>query len=192
MSDRRAWLEEWCPFCRAAPGARCRQGRHSPAKHPSPVLHVARGWRERRCPTCKALPGDQCRTPSGREASQTHTARLDPARGELAGRGRCGRSSRAAARLARWWCSPAVPALAERPARSCSAVREARSLSSWSVGGLASWRWRCHLRSTPLPRAVCVLGVLEVLVSRPLLPAAGSVARARQARRALRSPRHRA
>jgi hypothetical protein len=49
-------------------------------------MHVARGWRERPCPTCKALPGDLCHTPSGREASQPHTARLRPGRRELAGR----------------------------------------------------------------------------------------------------------
>ena len=24
MSDRSLWLEEWCPTCRVAPGARCR------------------------------------------------------------------------------------------------------------------------------------------------------------------------
>jgi hypothetical protein len=47
-------------------------------------MHVARGWRER--PTCRALPGDPCRTPSGREASRPHAARLRPGRRELAGR----------------------------------------------------------------------------------------------------------
>ncbi len=89
MSDRRAWLEEWCPYCRAAPGARCRDGRHSSAKRPSPGqrLHAARGWRERWCPTCKALSGDPCPTPSGREASRPHTARLRPGRDELVTRG---------------------------------------------------------------------------------------------------------
>jgi hypothetical protein len=49
-------------------------------------MHVARGWRERTCPTCKAPSGDPCHTPSGRETSQPHTARLRPGRGELAGR----------------------------------------------------------------------------------------------------------
>jgi hypothetical protein len=43
---------------------------------------VARGWRERSCPTCKAWPGEPCRTPSGRAASQVHTARLRPGRAE--------------------------------------------------------------------------------------------------------------
>ena len=47
---------------------------------------MARGWRERPCPTCNALPGDPCRTPSGREASRPHAARLRPGRGELAAR----------------------------------------------------------------------------------------------------------
>ena len=47
---------------------------------------MARGWRERSCPTCKALPGDPCRTPSGREASQPHAARLRPERRELVAR----------------------------------------------------------------------------------------------------------
>jgi len=46
-------------------------------------LHVARGWRGRSCPTCKALPGDPCRTPSGREASRIHQARLRPGQREL-------------------------------------------------------------------------------------------------------------
>ena len=49
-------------------------------------MHAARGWRERPCPTCKALPGDPCHTPSGREASQPHTARLRPGWHELAAR----------------------------------------------------------------------------------------------------------
>jgi hypothetical protein len=49
-------------------------------------MHVARGWRERSCPTCRALLGDRCHTPSGREASQPHAARLRPGRGERAGR----------------------------------------------------------------------------------------------------------
>ncbi|MGO9750782.1 MAG: hypothetical protein ACLP8S_30000 [Solirubrobacteraceae bacterium] len=44
-----------------------------------------RGWRARRCPTCKAPPGEACRTPSGREASRTHAARLAPGRHELHG-----------------------------------------------------------------------------------------------------------
>jgi hypothetical protein len=48
-------------------------------------LHVARGWRERSCPSCGAWPGEACRTPSGREASRPHTARLRPGRGELVG-----------------------------------------------------------------------------------------------------------
>jgi hypothetical protein len=89
MSDRRAWLAEWCPECRAAPGARCRD-RHrysySADCGPAACLHVARGWRTRRCPTCKARSGDPCHTPSGREASQPHTARLRPGRRELAAR----------------------------------------------------------------------------------------------------------
>ncbi len=48
-------------------------------------MHVARGWRGRRCPTCKAVPGERCRTPTGREATQIHSARLRPGRGELFG-----------------------------------------------------------------------------------------------------------
>lgn len=46
-------------------------------------LHVARGWRARRCPTCQAAPGEPCCTPSGRDASKPHAARLRPARLEL-------------------------------------------------------------------------------------------------------------
>lgn len=82
MSDRREWLLLWCPECRAAPGTRCHRDRWSKAP-PAIRLHVARGWRERICPTCKAWPGEPCRTPSGREASQVHTARLRPGRAEL-------------------------------------------------------------------------------------------------------------
>ncbi len=89
VSDRCAWLTEWCPECRAAPGTRCRD-RHrysySARCGPAAYLHVARGWRARRCPTCKALSGDPCHTPSGREATRPHTARLRPGRGELAAR----------------------------------------------------------------------------------------------------------
>ena len=47
---------------------------------------MARGWRARRCPTCRAWAGDACQTPSGREASGPHTARLSPGRRELAAR----------------------------------------------------------------------------------------------------------
>ena len=86
MSDRALWLDEWCPTCRAAPGARCRLpwGHRTTAK-PS-ALHIARGWRARPCPKCKATPGESCRTPSGREASRIHEARLRPGRYELLAR----------------------------------------------------------------------------------------------------------
>ncbi len=87
MSDRSLWLSEWCPTCRTAPGTRCRplayrrsSGRTLGSQL---LLHVTRGWRARRCPTCKALPGDPCPTPSGREASRVHEARLRPGRAEL-------------------------------------------------------------------------------------------------------------
>ena len=82
MSDRREWLSDWCPECRAAPGTRCRRDRLSKSQH-AVHLHVARGWRERSCPTCKASPGEPCRTPSGREALRVHTARLHPGHAEL-------------------------------------------------------------------------------------------------------------
>ncbi len=82
MSDRRDWLSQWCPECRAAPGKRCRRDRLSESQ-PAVRLHVARGWRERSCPTCKAWPGEPCHTPSGREASLVHTARLRPGSSEL-------------------------------------------------------------------------------------------------------------
>ncbi len=88
MSDRHAWLDEWCPYCSAAPASRCRQHRYSARRRLSPALtmHAARGWRERACPSCKALSGEPCHTPSGREASRPHAARLHPGRGELAAR----------------------------------------------------------------------------------------------------------
>jgi hypothetical protein len=83
VSDHSLWLQEWCPTCRAAPGARCRLPSFSRTSQPTP-LHFARGWRARVCPTCKAFPGDSCRTPSGRQTSHTHQARLRPGRYELA------------------------------------------------------------------------------------------------------------
>jgi hypothetical protein len=46
-------------------------------------LHVSRDWRVRRCPTCRASADEPCTTPSGREVSAPHAARLRPARGEL-------------------------------------------------------------------------------------------------------------
>ena len=89
VSDGRAWLDAWCPECRAAPGIRCRD-RHRDSYgarcRPAASLHVARGWWGRPCPTCKAFGGDPCQTPSGRETSQPHTARLRPGRRELAAR----------------------------------------------------------------------------------------------------------
>ena len=81
VSDRRLWLEELCPSCRARAGLRCQITRYG-AK-PSRVLHGARGWRNRSCPTCKAQPGELCRTPTGRQAGQPHTARLNYGRREL-------------------------------------------------------------------------------------------------------------
>lgn len=82
MSDRALWLDEWCPPCRAAPGARCRVSYLSKTRPPT-HLHVARGWHARWCPTCKALPGERCHTPSGRESSRSHQARLGAGRREL-------------------------------------------------------------------------------------------------------------
>jgi hypothetical protein len=82
MSDRASWLDEWCPYCRAVPGTRCRTPFVRKTRAPT-RLHVARGWKARSCPTCKALPDEACRTPSGRDAFRTHEARLRPGRGEL-------------------------------------------------------------------------------------------------------------
>ena len=84
VSDRRAWLSEWCPYCRAAPGSRCRLP-YSSERRPAPgqAMHLARGWRQRSCPTCHALPGDPCHTPTDREASRPHSARLGAGRQEL-------------------------------------------------------------------------------------------------------------
>ena len=85
MSDRALWLEDWCPTCRAAPGARCRTPWFRKARPPT-ALHVARGWRARACPKCAAVPGESCRTLSCREASRIHEARLRPGRHELLAR----------------------------------------------------------------------------------------------------------
>jgi hypothetical protein len=81
MSDRRLWLEGPCPTCGARSGLRCQTSRHG--GKPTRFLHAARGWRQRSCPTCKAQPGELCKTPTGRRASQPHTARLHPGRREL-------------------------------------------------------------------------------------------------------------
>jgi len=87
MSERSTWLEHWCPTCHAAPGARCRRSRWSSGRgNAAAQLHVARGWRARSCPICKAASGEGCSTPTGRPASQVHTARLRPARWELVSR----------------------------------------------------------------------------------------------------------
>jgi hypothetical protein len=84
VSERSIWLEHWCPTCHAAPGARCRRSRWTSGRgNAAAQLHVARGWLERSCPTCKAPAGEHCSTPTGRPASQVHTARLRPARWEL-------------------------------------------------------------------------------------------------------------
>ena len=86
MSDRLAWLEQWCPECHAAPGARCTRWRFGRGRSRAvvvPRIHVARGWFERSCPTCKAAAGERCATPTGREASRVHAARLRPGRYEL-------------------------------------------------------------------------------------------------------------
>ena len=83
MSDHASWLEEWCPDCQAAPGTRCAGHRLTKRTLPSSILHFARGWRYRSCPTCRVVPGEVCRTPSGREASGPHTARLRRGRHEL-------------------------------------------------------------------------------------------------------------
>jgi hypothetical protein len=88
VSDRTVWLEQWCPECGAAPGARCSRwsrGRRVGGGRivPAAQLHVARGWLERPCPTCKAPISERCSTPSGRPAPRVHTARLRPARREL-------------------------------------------------------------------------------------------------------------
>jgi hypothetical protein len=89
MSDRLAWLEQWCPECHAAPGARCRCWRWGRGGRGRAVMipHLhARGWFERWCLTCKAPAGERCSTPTGRDAACVHSARLSPARWELAWR----------------------------------------------------------------------------------------------------------
>ncbi len=100
MSDRRAWLAEWCPECRAAPGRRCRRRARSTDPRPATRLHVPRGWRARPCPTCGVTAGDACRTPSGREASQPHVARLRAGRRELVWREDVWKEARRAERVA--------------------------------------------------------------------------------------------
>lgn len=85
VSDRRAWLEEWRPECWAA-GARCKRTTSSRGHRrdaPLGLMHCAKGWRQRASPTCRAHPEEPCRTPTGREASRPHTARLRPGRREL-------------------------------------------------------------------------------------------------------------
>jgi hypothetical protein len=89
LSDRRMWLDEWCPYCWSPAGVRCRLHGHSSGKRsagPSAIMHVARGWRGRPCPSCRALAGERCHTPSGREAARPHEVRLRPGRGKLVSR----------------------------------------------------------------------------------------------------------
>ncbi len=80
MSDRAAWLEDWCPRCGAAPGSRCRlpfaAGNDSALALSH--LHPARGWRSRSCPTCQAIRGEACRAHIGRAAVEPHATRLRP------------------------------------------------------------------------------------------------------------------
>jgi Helix-turn-helix domain of resolvase len=83
VGERRLWLREPCPTCRAAPGARCSDHGFRKTRRPTTELHFARGWRQRSCPTCHAQPGEDCFTPRGRSASRPHTARLQRAVGEL-------------------------------------------------------------------------------------------------------------
>jgi hypothetical protein len=87
MSDRAAWLEQRCPEYQAPPSALCRRWRCGPGTRgqavPAAHLHVAPGRLERPCPTCKAPPGERCLTPTGREASRIHAARLRPPRWQL-------------------------------------------------------------------------------------------------------------
>jgi hypothetical protein len=65
----------------ARAGLRCQTSRYG--GKPSRVLYGARGWRHRLCPSCNAPPGERCRTPTGRQASQPHTARGSHGRLEL-------------------------------------------------------------------------------------------------------------
>ena len=84
VADRRLWLQEICPDCRAGPGSRCRHpDRLRKTRLATSELHFARGWRYRRCPTCHAQPGEGCATPSGRRSARPHTARLHRGAGEL-------------------------------------------------------------------------------------------------------------
>jgi DNA invertase Pin-like site-specific DNA recombinase len=84
VADRRLWLQESCPTCRASPGARCRDPRAlRKTRLPRTELHFARGWRQRPCPTCRAEPDEGCFTPRGRSTARPHSARLHPSIGEL-------------------------------------------------------------------------------------------------------------
>jgi DNA invertase Pin-like site-specific DNA recombinase len=81
VGDRRLWLRELCPTCRAAPGARCSDHGFRKTRRPTTELHFARGWRQRSCPTCHAQPGEDCFTPRGRSRSRPHAARFQRAVG---------------------------------------------------------------------------------------------------------------
>ena len=84
---------------------------------PAAALHVTRGWRARARPTCRALPGDPCRTPSGRQSSRTHQARLRRGRYELVSSESAWPDSRREDRIGS--ISAAAPAAVVRSTGSC-------------------------------------------------------------------------
>ena len=104
MSDRLAWLDQWCPQCRAAPGdampARPAWGGVA-SRRTAAALHVARGWRERCVPDVQGLAGRAVPYAERSRGLAVHSARLRPGVPSSSGGQRCGRSSSGAARRSR-------------------------------------------------------------------------------------------
>jgi hypothetical protein len=133
MSDRALWREEWCPTCRAAPGARCRTPWFRKTGPPT-TLHVARGWRARPCPKCKAAAGEPCRTPAGRKARKFMRRGFGLVDGSWFRASRCGRSSRRAERRSRRFPPAVALAGVAISIGSRSVDSTATSWSTWSAG----------------------------------------------------------
>jgi hypothetical protein len=138
VSALAAWLEQWCPECRAAPGGRCRRwqwARSSRARSvPVTQLHIAHGWFERRYPTCRALPVTGARRRRAVRPPRCTPLGSGPGDMSWCGVPLYGRSSGAVARRSRSSRSPGGPIAAAARTRSACFGRSARNWSTSSAG----------------------------------------------------------